>query len=171
MKRERFLNMAKRIVTKIGNIFSLEIDGEYKCYFQYIANDRTQLNSSVIRVFKKHYELHENPSMDEIVKDEISFYAHTILKGGIQDGIWNKVGTHSDVGDNVNVYFRTFGAWWTCWKINNPFQSFKECGDFNNPPVECLNMDEGSVYPYSYIICKVKTGYFLPEPSIYGRLY
>lgn len=30
--------MVKRIVTKIGNIFCAEIDGEYKCYFQYIAN-------------------------------------------------------------------------------------------------------------------------------------
>lgn len=44
--------MAKRIVTKIGNIFGAEIDGKYanidgkyKVYFQYIANDISQLNS------------------------------------------------------------------------------------------------------------------------------
>ena len=43
--------MAKRIVTKIGYVFCVEIDNKYKCFFQYVANDMTQLNSSVIRVF------------------------------------------------------------------------------------------------------------------------
>lgn len=40
--------MGKRIVTKIGDVFCIEIDGKYKCFFQYIANDLEQLNSSVI---------------------------------------------------------------------------------------------------------------------------
>ncbi len=29
----------KRIITRIGDIFCIEIDNEYKCYFQYIAKD------------------------------------------------------------------------------------------------------------------------------------
>lgn len=49
--------MAKRIVTKMGDIFCVEIDNGYKRFFQYIINDIEALNSSVIRVFKTHYPL------------------------------------------------------------------------------------------------------------------
>ena len=49
--------MTKRIITKIGDIFCVEVDNDYKCYFQYVANDMTVLNSSVIRVFAKHYPI------------------------------------------------------------------------------------------------------------------
>ena len=57
--------MAKRIVTKIGNVFCAEIDGKYKCFFQYIMNDLVQLNSSVIRVFKRRYPMDYKPDMEE----------------------------------------------------------------------------------------------------------
>ena len=43
----------KRIVTKIGDIFQIKVDDIHAKYFQYIANDKTELNSDVIRVFKK----------------------------------------------------------------------------------------------------------------------
>lgn len=39
--------MAKRIITKIGDIFCVEVDNEYKCYFQYVANDMTLILRSV----------------------------------------------------------------------------------------------------------------------------
>lgn len=45
--------MGKRIVTQIGDIFIVYLDSTTKKYFQYVANDETMLNSSVIRVFKK----------------------------------------------------------------------------------------------------------------------
>lgn len=43
----------KRVLTKIGDVFEVKIDETSKKYFQYIANDMTQLNSDVIRGFKK----------------------------------------------------------------------------------------------------------------------
>ena len=46
--------MAKRIVTKIGDVFCSEIDGQCKRFFQYFAIDSTMLNSSVIRVICQH---------------------------------------------------------------------------------------------------------------------
>lgn len=46
--------MAKRIVTKIGDIFSVTLKNGKQRFFQYIANDYSQLNSSVIRVFRKN---------------------------------------------------------------------------------------------------------------------
>ena len=72
--------MAKRIVTKIGDVFCVEVDNEYKCFFQYVANDMTVLNSSVIRVFKEHYPIDYKPNLDEIVRGNVHFYAHTILR-------------------------------------------------------------------------------------------
>ena len=39
--------------TKLGDIFCVKIDENNKKYFQYIANDLTQLNSDVIRAFKR----------------------------------------------------------------------------------------------------------------------
>lgn len=77
--------MAKRIASKIGDIFCVEIESENKAYFQYIANDMTQLNSSVIRVFKKRYPMDYIFSIEDVVSDDVEFYAHTILKFGIQE--------------------------------------------------------------------------------------
>ena len=90
--------MAKRIVTKVGNVFCVEIDNEYKCFFQYIEKDLEQLNSSVIRAFKTRYPMDYKPVIEDIVKDEILFYAHTILRVGIEDGAWYKVGKSNELG-------------------------------------------------------------------------
>jgi len=97
----------KRIVTKIGDVFCAEIDGEFKAYFQYVANDLTQLNSSVIRVFKKRYPMDYVPVIEEIVKDEVLFYAHTVLRWGIEYNAWYKVGKSLNIGeeDLKNVFF------------------------------------------------------------------
>ena len=95
--------MAKRIVTKIGDVFCVEVDGRYKQFFQYIANDLTCLNSSTIRVFQKEYPMEYKPVVDDIVKDEVMFYAHTVLRFGIQEGVWYKVGKSADLGlDGLN---------------------------------------------------------------------
>ena len=90
--------MAKRIVTKIGDVFCVEIGNEYKCFFQYIEKDLEQLNSSVIRAFKTRYPMDYKPVIEDIVKDEILFYKHTILRVGIEDGAWYKVGKSKELG-------------------------------------------------------------------------
>ena len=77
----------KRIVTKIGDVFCAEIDGQYKRFFQYFAIDSTQLNSSVIRVFKQHYPMDYIPDISEIIAGEVEFYAHTVLRMEMVFGI------------------------------------------------------------------------------------
>ena len=52
----------KRIVSKIGNVFCVQISPQEKKYFQYIANDRLRLNSSVIRVFERVYRSIKSPN-------------------------------------------------------------------------------------------------------------
>ena len=67
--------MAKRIVTKIGDIFSVTLDNGNLRFFQYVANDLTNLNSSVIRVFKKEYPKGYELNPEEVVSDDVDFYA------------------------------------------------------------------------------------------------
>ena len=167
----------KRVVTKIGHIFCAEIDGEYKCFLQFVAVDETQLNSTVIRVFKTHYPMDYKPNLDEIVKDDVDFYAHVMLNNGVREGIWYRVGKHQDLGDTENIMFRQYNdsedyydehgipqirktsAWWI-WKIN---QDFIDIGA--ELPNEYRSLPEGSVFPYTYIIRKIKTGHFNPLGS------
>ena len=40
-----------------------------------------------------------NQKIEEIVEDEVEFYAHTILKFGIVFNAWYKVGTSKNIGD------------------------------------------------------------------------
>ena len=157
--------MGKRIVTKIGDIFCVEIGDGYKCYFQYVANDTTVLNSSVIRVFSKHYPIEYVPVFDEIVNDEVYFYAHTSLRFGIVYNAWYKVGRHQNIGNPEAICFRwvseidtsgiTKSYNWSIWKIN---QEQEFIGKISQ---EHAHIDWGVVLSYKDIVNKIKTGKFL----------
>ena len=161
----------RRIVTKIGDVFCIEIDGQYKCYFQYIANDFTQLNSSVIRVFKEKYPINYIPDIDTIIKDNVSFYAHTILKIGIVDNIWCKVGKSNTIGDVSNIYFRNtddefmnpipkISYNWFVWRIGEEFVTVGQLND------DSRKYELGTVFHYSQIVKRIRTGnYSLPFPD------
>lgn len=60
--------MAKRVVTKIGDIFSVPISDKEKRYMQLIAFDLTQLNSDVVRIFKKNMLLQIIPIWKALYK-------------------------------------------------------------------------------------------------------
>lgn len=100
----------KRKLTKVGDIFCIELN-ECKVFFQFIAIDCSELNSSTIRVFSKQYPIDYIFDSEEIVKDKVSFYAHTMLQPGIKQNIWTKVGTSNDVGELDLVLFRTTSDW------------------------------------------------------------
>ena len=88
---------------KIGDIFRVDLDGKTKRYFQYVAINESQLGGSVIRVFKRRYDIVDQPSPEEIVADEVDFYTHTSLKIGILEGYWQKVGRCTNIGDTENI--------------------------------------------------------------------
>ncbi|WP_312788857.1 hypothetical protein [Sphingobacterium sp.] len=98
--------MAKRVATKIGDIFSVKMENNKIKYFQLIAFDQTQLNSDVIRAFKKQYTIDHKPDLPEIINDEVDFYAHCITKLGVKMNLWEKVGSISEVGEINNILFR-----------------------------------------------------------------
>lgn len=126
--------MATRIVTKIGNIFCINVEGKYLRYFQYIANDLSQLNSSVIRVFKKKYPIDYKLNAEEVVEDEVELYTHTILSHGIREGLWTKVGKSKNIGTLDNIIFRIKLSGnmgdsnepfeWAIWRINEEYIRF-----------------------------------------------
>lgn len=99
--------MGKRL--KIGDVFEILFkDNGTKGYVQYIANDSHQLNSDVIRAFKKRYSLEFSPTLNEIVADGVDFYAHVVdVKEGEKDGSWRKIGNSDDVGDLTKPLFRS----------------------------------------------------------------
>lgn len=92
--------MQKRITVKIGNIFSVDVDNQYKRYFQFVCRDLTILNSDVIRSFITRYPKDFEPDIDTIVSDEVDFYAHTSVSAGVKMNLWHKVGNSRNLGEN-----------------------------------------------------------------------
>ena len=165
--------MAKRIVTKVGDVFCVEIDNEYKCFFQYIEKDILQLGSSVIRAFKTRYPMDYKPVIEDIVKDEILFYAHTILRVGIEYGAWYKVGKSKELGlsglnnvmfgdvfnykatPNLQLIEVDYLENWTIWKVN------EERINIGVLPTEYYEIiEEGGVVPYDEVVTRFRIGYF-----------
>jgi hypothetical protein len=114
---------------KVGDVFSVQLPDRTWKYFQYIANDSSQLNSDVIRAFKKAYSTPES-SMQRIIRDEIAFYGHTILGAGVKMLCWSKVGNEAEIG-RLDILFRNSNDYgnpevkisndWYVWRINEPY--------------------------------------------------
>ena len=162
----------KRIVTKIGDIFCVDIGDNRKRYFQYIANDIHQLNSSTIRVFTHNYTYDDTPNMEDITTDNVEFYTHTVLKSGIQNGLWEKVGKSKDVGSFDSILFRSYNdvpdsiqslSWytgkegWYIWHLGEEDSLYigKQLGDYSSIS------EYGSVFPPSWVVDRIKYGKWL----------
>ncbi len=174
--------MAKRIVTKIGDIFCVEFQDGTKGYFQYIANDYTILNSSVIRAFKTHYPAGKDISIDDIVKDEVAFYAHTILRSGIGENVWYKVGKSMKLGVEElekTVFGQADGDMyinnkiididplsnWSIWHVN------KEMVNIGTLPEQYVDIIEiGYVFSHINIVHRMRSGYYLMTDVMFDIL-
>ncbi len=152
--------MGKQERILIGDVFCVEVDNRFKNYFQYVARDKTQLSSQVIRVFARHYPIDSEPNSDEIVTDVVSFYAHTFIKAGILYNGWYKVGKSKNLGDTEGLMFKMSDIgrpnWWI-WKINTPFVHVGTLTD------EERRYDLGIVYSYLNIFHKIETGHYINE--------
>lgn len=84
------LDMAKRVMNTIGSVYRMYLGDGRKVYLQYVAIDRSMLNSGVLRVFKKKYSQDDVEDIEEIVRGEVWFYTHTSLRPAIRDGCWEK---------------------------------------------------------------------------------
>lgn len=77
--------MAKGVMNTIGSVYRMYLDDGRKVYLQYVAIDRSMLNSGVLRVFKKKYSQDDVEDIEEIVRGEVWFYTHTSLRPAIRD--------------------------------------------------------------------------------------
>jgi len=161
----------KRVRTRIGDVFCARLDEHTKKYFQYVANDLTQLNSDVIRAFRKAYPLHETPDLSEIVADEVDLYAHVVVPLGIKMNLWEKVGHAPNVGD-LDVVFKDTEDYgtklgeepvkvstnWHIWRLNEDFQFVGKLeGEYTKAfiglvfnPYGLLELLRGKKYPPFY---------------------
>lgn len=162
-----------RVKTKIGDVFVVNIDNYNKKYFQLIAYDLTQLNSDVIRAFKKTYPIDANPDLREIVNEEVGFYSHCITKLGLKMNLWKNVGNIEDVGNTSDILFRDTNDYglkigedpikisnnWYIWRIND--KSFTHVGKLRGEnqkaeigliinPLGIIELLKGNKYPVNY---------------------
>ena len=106
----------------------------------------------------------------EVLNDEVNFYAHTILRIGIDNGTWYKVGKSKEVGDLTKIMFRfssDLGGGggvkrksynWYVWKINEEYIHIGELtDDFKN------KSDFGLVIQYCDVFNKIKNGFYKLE--------
>lgn len=155
----------KSVRTKIGDVFAVQVGNGLKKYFQYIANDRSQLNAEVIRVFVKSYPVEAEPDLLTVVVDEVEFHAHVMIVLGIKMGLWVKAGHTTKIADG-DVLFRTtdeigFGPgsvpvnvsddWWT-WRIN---EKPRRVGRLEG---EDRKAEIGMVISPVHIVDRMKTG-------------
>lgn len=143
--------------TKIGDVFEVAISETEKRYMQYVISDMTGLNSDVIRAFKKKYSISDHPALDDIVEDEVMFYAHCDSRHGIRLGYWTLYGNTGKVGNTVDILFRTSGVHgdvisysWYIWQVNQKHQFIgKLTGDMKK-------IDIGCVFPVADILYMMK---------------
>ena len=165
--------MRKKVVTKIGDIFCIEFDGKFKCFFQYIANDCHQLNSSVIRAFKSRYPIEYDPDINDLVNSEVAFYAHTVLKSGIDFNAWYKIGRSMNLGEEKlsQILFgctqdiRVYSVYdveqvnplanWYIWHVNEAHDGIGVLSPKYQDTIEI-----GLVMPYHQITNRMKFGYY-----------
>lgn len=165
----------KKTVVRISNVFCVEIDGRYKCYFQYVCRDRVMLNGQVIKVFKTRYPMDYEPVLDDIVRDEVAFYAHTIIRAGLYYNAWYKVGQSapivSDDHEKVvwgiandivvgiglihNIYIDPMENWILWYTNQNRFQIG---GVF--PESYCDKVEYGALIAFVDIVNRIKLGYY-----------
>jgi hypothetical protein len=162
-----------RIVTRIGDIFTVELGNGSRKFFQYVAKDATQLGSDVIRAFKEEYPDGTAPNLDDVVRGEVQFFAHCVVRWGVELGLWTKVGRSADIG-TLDVWFRgtrdlftkageepiRVSDRWYVWKINEPFRDVGRLeGDLRGAEI-------GSVKNPHSVVKRIETGdYGDPYPG------
>jgi hypothetical protein len=154
--------MIKRIKnTVVGDVFCAKIDENYKKYLQYIVSDLTALNSDVIRAFKEKYTMDANPTLFEIINDEIDFYAHCVTKAGIKRGYWDLIGNMQDIGRIEHILFKDKMDYtnpsitndWRIWKINGNIINVQDIAKLKHQ-----EMYFGAIFLPERIVNKLRTG-------------
>lgn len=161
--------MSKRVISKIGDIFYVALENGNKKYFQYIANDLTQLNSDVIRVYKKEYSPKEEIDYTKLLSGEIDFHALTMINLGMKLAFFHKESNSlvypdinsimfrdsNDYGEKINGEPIKISNNWHIWQIGD--RRFTKVGKLVG---EYRKAEIGVVIPPYAIVERIKTGQF-----------
>ena len=153
-----------KVVTKVGDVFAVPVDDGGCKYFQYVANDRTQLNSDVIRAFEATFQAGAKPDLADVVHGAVQFYAHCSVNLGVKLDLWQRVGRVADLGQ-LDALFRdtpdhpwkrgeevTVSENWFVWGINEPR---REVGKLTGPD---QTAEIGLVFSPHRIVNRLRTG-------------
>jgi hypothetical protein len=163
--------MAKRVIVKEGDVFGADLGNHRMKYLQYVMLDPSEMNSEVIRVFKRESTPVTQPDLEIIAQSEVDFYAHVVVKWGVQMGLWQKIG-HVPIENNFEPpYFRSVPLTpknmegnkiifcktkdWQAWQAGQKFEDRKPIGYLNE---ETGKYHLGGVIPPAAIIERMKTG-------------
>jgi hypothetical protein len=146
---------------QIGDMFEVPMDGSAVRFFQYVGNDMTQLNSAVIRVFRKSYDVTEPLDVDAVTAGTVDFHAHVFLRIGLKRQLWRKV-RHAQAPSTLDVLFRDSEDYgnpsikvsrkWYVWRVNEPFQTVGKLSSFYQ------HAEIGVVVPADSLLCRMRTG-------------
>lgn len=146
---------------KLGDLFEVQLDSSTVRYFQYVAKDATQLDSHVVRVFQRTYDVNAPIDCCSIVAGDIDFYAHVYLGTGVNEGLWRKVG-HAKAPSRLDILFRDSDDYgnpeikvsrnWFVWKINAPSRSIGELRS------RYQGAEIGVVVPADSLIYRIRNG-------------
>jgi hypothetical protein len=154
---------------KIGDIFQVRIDPSAIRYFQYVADDMTQLGSNVVRIFRGSYAPDEPIDVARLTEGDIDFHAHVFLGIGLKKKLWHKVG-HAPPPSDLDILFRdtndfgnpqiTVSRNWHVWTINGRFQKVGELLP------EHQQAEVGVIVPPDSLLYRMRNGrydFFYPD--------
>lgn len=164
----------------IGDVFCMEIDNSFKCYFQFIDIDKTQSCTPVINIFKTHYPIDFIPCIESIVRDEILCSVHTIVYDKYLTFPWYKIGNTGFISSNRDkqtlfiddehpneeilstVGSVEYGYWWI-WEINGmPMKQFPV-------PYDLIDrIENGAILYPEQIADRMKFGYDRYTSAVYN---
>lgn len=145
----------------IGDVFEVQLDPSTVRFFQYVADDATQLNSQVIRVFSEDYGAGEPLDLRRVTTGSIDFHAHVFLRIGLKRQFWRKVG-HAEPPADLDLLFRDSNDYgnpeikishdWYVWRPNGPFETVGELSP------DCQRAEIGVVVPPRSLVYRIQNG-------------
>lgn len=156
-------NSFKGFKLKLGDVFCVSVDAATKGYFQYVADDVSQMSSHVVKVFGERYPITTEPPLTSVVQGSAAFFAHVIIQFGLRSGLWSRVGNapyapptdvlFRDSGDDGNPKVQVSSDWWI-WRVGKPARRVGVLkGDDRKAYV-------GSVVPPDSLVHRMRTGVY-----------
>ena len=163
----------KRHRSLVGDIFEIQLPNGGKRYLQFIGWDKTVygLGGDVVRVFKKNYAESGQPSLAEIVIDEVEFYAHIYhITIGTKAGLWKRFGNFKQNMGKTKPFFYQGPSYptltessWIMWQMDG------EHWETTKEKIMSGNADMGGVMPPKSVYERILNGRYLKTDPHYIR--